>query len=489
MESKFDNVTLDLSDYNQGIHEIPKTFYNPNLIPLPKSMKNWTWINYTTIWAGMVHNVVQFEIAALLTFEFGPILALLITGLAYGTQLVVMYLNGHIGAKWGIPYPIAIRPMYGIKGSMIPVILRAFVALFWFAVQTYAGGTIVDAVLSIFIPSWNTLTLNVLGMPENLALSFLIFWGINVIVLFKGMNEVKYFELIVGPLIMLIFGWLAYYGITLSHGIGNIFSVKPELEPTFNQISISIGALVGAYSTLALNIMDFTRFSKTQKDQIVGQTIGFPIMFIIFTFLVAIIVSTMMYAFKIPYSSAMTYINPVNIMYLFTHNPLITLILGITLIFATVGVNTAANLVSPIYDFISLFPRRLKSWNRAAIIASLVGVTYAPWIWFNNATSIFNALNILGTSLGAVAGVMIAKYWILDKSRISLVDLFKPQGVYWYKNGISIKALASTLIGGLIPLIGIVIPQLTIIYTFGWYVAIITSMISYFALTVKSNLV
>ncbi|BBG25130.1 hypothetical protein IC006_2465 [Sulfuracidifex tepidarius] len=484
MESNIENeVKLDVSDYGQTSETVPKTFYNRNLIPLPRSMKNWTWVNFTTVWAGMVHNIVQFEIAALLTFEFGPIWALLITGLAYGTQLVVMFLNGHMGAKWGIPFPVSVRSMYGLKGASIPVILRGFVALFWFSVQTYVGGTIINAVLSIFSPYWASLDSNVLGMPENIALSFLIFWSINVAVLFKGMQEVKYFELVVGPLIMGILGALAIYGVQLAHGVGNLFSVAPSMSLNFNDVSLAIASLAGAYATLALNIMDFTRFSKTQKDQVVGQAIGFPILFVIFTFIVVLIVSTMIYSFKISIAEAPNYVNPVNIMYLFTHNPLITLILGITLIFATVGVNVAANLVSPIYDLISLFPRKFSTWNKAAVIASVLGIGYVPWLWYSNAGSLFDALNIIGTSLGAVAGVMIAKYWLLDRTKMKLVDLFTPKGLYWYKDGVSANAIISTLIGGLVPLIGVVLPSLSLIYDYGWYIAIIVSMLVFILLS------
>ncbi|WP_256202182.1 cytosine permease, partial [Sulfuracidifex metallicus] len=75
----------------------------------------------------------------------------------------------------------------------------AGVALFWFAVQSYVGGTIIDAVISIMYKPWTSLTAPVLGMPEHLAISFLIFWVLNVAVLFGGMEEIKNFELVAGP--------------------------------------------------------------------------------------------------------------------------------------------------------------------------------------------------------------------------------------------------------------------------------------------------
>ena len=347
-QNEVSNIKLDLSDYGQGQVAIPPKYYNENLIPVPKALKNWNWINYTTIWAGMSHNVVAFELAGLLTFEYGAPLALFIIGFAYGTLLIALYLNGHIGAKWGIPYPVAVRPMFGLKGAALPVVMRAAVALFWFAVQTYVGGTIIDAVISVFYPSWETLTTNILGMPEHLAISFFIFWLLNVIVLFRGMNEVKNFELVAGPLIVATLGGLFAYGIERAHGLGPLFAVTGSATPS--EIGLAIASMAGVWATLVLNIPDFTRFSKSQKDQFIGQAIGLPVVVTLFSFIAVGITSTMIYLYHIPSSQAINYVNPVNIMYLFTGNSLLALITGVSLIIATVSVNVAANIVSPVYD-------------------------------------------------------------------------------------------------------------------------------------------
>ncbi|NON63402.1 cytosine permease, partial [Acidianus sp. RZ1] len=478
-----EEINLDLTEYNQGTHKIALDYYNRELVPVSKSLKNWTWLNYTTVWAGMVHNVVQFEIAALLTFEFGPILALLITGLTYGTELVPMILNGHIGAKYGIPFPVSVRAMFGIKGATLPVLLRGSVALFWFAVQTYVGGTIINAVISLALPSWDLLTNPVIGMPANLAISFFIFWTINVLVTFRGMGEVKFFELIVGPLILGIFAFLAVFGIQLAHGIGPLFSVRGYEIATPQNITLAIASLAGAYATLVLNIMDFTRFAKTQKDQIIGQSIGFPLIFLVFSLLAIIITSTMIHAFHISLSEAVNYVNPVNIMYLFTSNIVLAIGLGITLIFATVGTNVAANLISPIYDIISLFPKKIKSWKLSALVSSLVGILYIPWIWYNNANTIFEMINLLGSFLGAVAGVMMVYYWIIRKEKLSIADLFKRYGEYWYNNGINWIASLSTIIGLIPPLLGLLIPQLSIMFSLGFYLSLALGGTSFAVIT------
>ncbi|BFH74011.1 allantoin permease [Sulfurisphaera javensis] len=473
------NIKLDVNEYGQGVHTVPDTFYNPNIAPLSKGVKTWNWINYTTIWAGMSHNVVAFELAGLLTFEFGAPLALFIIGFAYGTLLIALYLNGHIGAKWGIPYPTSVRPMFGIKGARVPVIMRAIVALFWFAVQTYVGGTLINAVIGIFYPPWNSLTANVLGMPENVAISMFIFWVLNVVVLFKGMGEVKDFELVAGPLIVATLGGLFAYAVSVAHGFGPLFSISGTETPSVSNIMLAISSMAGVWATLVLNIPDFTRFSKSQKDQFIGQAIGLPIVVTLFSFIAIGIVSTMIYLYHIPSSQAINYVNPVNIMYLFTKNPYLSLLVGASLVIATISVNVAANIVSPVYDLISLFPKKISTWSKASIIAALISFLYVPWLWYNNAGTIFDILGIIGSGLGSIAGIMIADYWILRKTNISLVDLFMPRGKYWYTDGYKFKALLAMAIGFLLPVIGFLIPALSFLYDYGWYLAVFISMIIY----------
>ncbi len=473
-----EDVDLDLDDYGQKSAKIGKQYFNDNLAPVPKRSRDWSWFNFTTVWAGMVHNVVQFEIAGLLTFEFGPVVALLVTALAYGTELVAMYLNGHMGAKWGIPFPTSVRASYGIRGSYFPIVLRAFSALFFFAIQTYVGATLINSVMGLYFPWWSSLTQNVIGMPLNTAISFAAFWFINVLALFRGMKEVKYFELVLGPVILASFVGMMLYGFYLAHGLQALTYVSSLVHPnaTPYSMALAVASLAGAYSTLVLNIMDFTRFAKSQRDQLIGQAIGFPVIFVAFSFVAAGTISSLIYVFHIPSSEAMTYVNPVNIMYLLSANKLISAAIGVTLIAATVGVNVAANLVSPVYDVLSLFPK--LDWRKAAVLASLLGVVFAPWYWYTNASNILSALNVLGSALGSVAGVMMVDYWIIRKRKLSLADLFLRGGAYWYNGGINTVAWLATAAGATIPIAGALL-GLGPLSDFGWYLALLVGAAIY----------
>ena len=67
--------------------------------------------------------------------------------------LIPMLLNGHAGAKYGIPFPVFARASFGTKGANIPAMLRAIVACGWFGIQTWIGGESLYHLIRAWNPS------------------------------------------------------------------------------------------------------------------------------------------------------------------------------------------------------------------------------------------------------------------------------------------------------------------------------------------------
>jgi nucleobase:cation symporter-1, NCS1 family len=61
--------------------------------------------------------------------------------------LVPLLLNAHAGAKYGIPFPVFLRASFGVRGANIAALLRAVVACGWFGIQSWIGGSAIDAML------------------------------------------------------------------------------------------------------------------------------------------------------------------------------------------------------------------------------------------------------------------------------------------------------------------------------------------------------
>jgi NCS1 family nucleobase:cation symporter-1 len=133
------------------------TLYNDDLRPTEPKERRWTWLNYSTVWMGMVHNIVAYTTAAgLIALGMSVWEAIATTILANVILIVAMCLNGVAGAKYGLPFPVLMRATFGYRGAQLPVLIRAGVAMFWFAAQTYAGSLAINAIIGAIVPAWTT---------------------------------------------------------------------------------------------------------------------------------------------------------------------------------------------------------------------------------------------------------------------------------------------------------------------------------------------
>ena len=108
--------------------------------------------------------------------------------------------------------------------------------------------------------------------------------------------------------------------------------------------------MIGYWATLSLNMPDFTRFGRSQREQIVGQVVALPTTMTVFAAMGVLITS----ATVVIYGEAIW--DPVKLVARFDA-PLVVAISMFTAVVATLAVNIAANVVSPANDFANAFPR------------------------------------------------------------------------------------------------------------------------------------
>lgn len=458
----------------------PSSLANDDLVPVPPERRTWTWVNYTTVWMGMVHNIVAYTTAAgLIALGLSAGAALAAVVIANLFLVAGMWLNGAIGAKYGIPFPVIMRACFGHKGAQLPVVVRAVVAMFWFAVQTYAGSLAINAIMSLLVPGWSSLGAYILGMPVNVGLSFVAYWALHAWVISHGMSRVKHFELWAGPLVIVLAIGLIIWAVGRAHGLGPLFAQRSHLHGAafWAVFMTAVTGMIGTWSTLVLNIPDFTRFGATQRDQVVGQGIGLPLTAILFAFMSILITSGTVIAFGHPIA------DPVELLTRF-HNPLVLLFGGGALVVATLSVNIAANVVSPAYDLVNLFPRKL-TFVRAGILSTVLATGFAPWLWFRHAVVIFGILNVIGGALGPVAGIMLADYYVVRRRRYDVDALYSATGTYAYTDGWNLRALAALGVGIVISLIGNVVPPLKPLADYGWFIGLGTAGLAHVLLSYK----
>jgi nucleobase:cation symporter-1, NCS1 family len=483
-----------------GISESP--LYNEDLAPVPIERRTWTTYNYLALWVGMAHNIPTWLLASgLIALGMDWVQAILTIGIANVVVLVPMLLNSHAGTKYGIPYPVFARASFGVFGANLPALLRAGVACGWFGIQTWIGGQAIYTLLGTILgKGWSEAAPLSLGFgaagtqPWTLWLSFLIFWAINIFIILRGMDAVRRFENWAAPFILIVAIFLLVWMVIQAKGFGPILNEPGKIgwgsDFWFKLFPPALMGMIAFWSTLSLNMPDFTRFGKSQRAQAIGQILGLPTTMAVFP-LIAVLVTS---ATVVVYGKVIW--DPVTLTSQFG-NPVVVAFAVFALAVATLSVNVAANIVSPSYDFSNAWPKMI-SFRTGGLITGVIGILIQPWnLIADPHVYIFTWLGFYGGATGAIAGVLIADYWALRRTSLRLADLYKPNGMYRYASGWNWRAVVALAIGvvlavggaytaqgtqGPFPAAGL-IAFLKPLYDYSWVVGLIAGFLAYIGFT------
>ena len=454
-------------------HEISTSpLYNEDLAPVPVARRNWTTYNYAALWISMAHCIPTYMLSSgLISAGMNWWQALITILLGNTIVLIPILLNSHPGTKYGIPFPVFARAAYGTYGSNLPALMRAIVACGWFGIQAWIGGEALNTFFGAVIPGWKGL----LGGPVAGHLvtewfSFLLFWGLNIYIIYRGMDLLRKVENWAAPFVLIMTTLLLGWAIWKANGLGYLLSQKSNFHTLGEFWSVfmpSLTAMVGFWATLSLNMPDFTRFGKSQRDQVIGQVVALPTTMTLFAAMGVMITSAAVIIY--PHMKANELWDPMKLVGQFQSVPVIAISM-FTVVVATLAVNIAANVVSPANDFANAFPK-LISFRTGGLITGILGILMQPWRLLADPSGYIYAW-LVGYSggLGSIAGVLIADYWLVRKREMALGDLYRKQGVYAYTGGWNWRAVVATLIGCACAWIGLVVPKLSPVYNYAWFV-------------------
>ncbi len=452
--------------------------YNDDLAPTQPSQRTWTMYNYFALWFSMCMEVTTYMLAASL-IAAGMSWKQAIGTILLGTLIVLvrLRLTAHAGAKYGIPFPVFVRASFGPIGANIPAILRAVVACGWFGIQTWIGGQAIAAMVAVLWP-------HSAGSPAVLWTCFLGFWLLNMAVVWRGVESIRFLQSYSAPLMAAMSLALLLYMLHRAGGLGPVLAAPSRLKttPQFLKVFIpSLTAMVGYWATLSLNIPDFTRYAKNQESQLVGQAIGLPLGMVVYSFFGIAVTS----ASAVVFGHAIW--SPVELLGMF-HQPWIAFLGLVALLISTLNVNIAANVVSPSNDISNLAPR-LISFRTGGMITGLLGLPMMPWkIMATFGNYVFRWL--VGTSglLGPVAGIMVADYVLLRGTKLDSYSLYRRGGVYEYTRGINPAAIVALIAGVLAALIGRFVPSVAFLYDYAWFVGFFLSGAIYTLMMLRNRL-
>jgi NCS1 family nucleobase:cation symporter-1 len=458
--------------------------YSHDLAPVPVSRRNWTTYNYAALWISMAHCIPTYMLSSgLISAGMNWWQALITILLGNSIVLVPILLNSHPGTKYGIPFPVFARASYGTYGANIPALMRAAVACGWFGIQAWIGGQALHTFFRSVVPSWPTLLGGpVGGHTPTEWLSFLLFWGMNIFIIYRGMDLLRHVENWAAPFVLVMTAVLLGWAVWRAHGLGYLvshpgkFRTWAEFKPIFIP---SLTAMIGFWATLSLNMPDFTRFGRSQREQALGQVVALPTTMTIFAAMSVIITSAAAVIF--PNESMNNLWDPVNLIGHFSQAWVVAISM-FTVVIATLAVNIAANVVSPANDFANAFPR-LISFRTGGLITGLLGIAMMPWKLLADPSGyIFEWLLGYSGGLGSIAGVLIADYWFVRDKKLVLGDLYRHEGVYRYAKGWNWRAIVATVAGCTLAWIGKWVPAFKPLYDYAWFVGFVVAFIVHYAL-------
>jgi len=441
--------------------------WNKDLAPIPPERRTWGTYNYTALWVAMSVNIPTYMLASgMIAGGMNWKQAIFTVFLGNVIVLIPMLLNAHAGAEYGIPFPVFARSSFGVLGANVPAVLRALVACGWFGIQTWIGGEAINTLLAAIVPGWN-----------HVWLCFALFWLLNVIVVLRGIESIRFLQGITAPALLILGLALLAWAYFKAGGFGPMLSTPSKFR-TFGEFFAffvpSLTGVVAFWATVALNIPDFTRYAKGQREQMLGQALGLPTTMTLYSFIgIAVTSATVMV-----FGSAIW--DPVVVMSRLG-NPMAVVVAMLALLLATLNVNVAANVVSPANDFSNLYPRKI-SFKLGGLITCVVGLLMQPWrLLASYGNYIVGWLVGYSGFLGPIAGVMIADYYVLRKRIIVTDDLFERGGRYEFSRGFNWRAIGSLAAGIIVALIGLEVPALHGLYHYAWFVGFGVSFAIYLA--------
>ncbi|MFH1811918.1 MAG: NCS1 family nucleobase:cation symporter-1 [Pseudomonadota bacterium] len=466
--------------------------YNEDLAPTPPEQRTWTQWNIAALWVGMAVCVPTYMLASGLIKEgmswWQAVLCVLLGNVIV---LVPMALVGHAGTKHGIPFPVLSRAAFGTVGANVPAILRGLVACGWFGIQTWVGGsaiyTIVNAVTANAIKGE---PLALLGIDLGQLVCFLLFWGLHVWFIARGTESIRWLETYAAPFLIVMGLVLLGWAYVKAGGFGAMLSTPSQFGPgglregQFAKVFFpGLTAMVGFWATLSLNIPDFTRYCRSQREQLLGQALGLPPTMALFSFIGVAVTS----ATVVIYGEAIW--DPVQLLGRMGGFTVVVALFALAI--ATLTTNLAANVVAPANGFSNIAPKKI-SFKMGGYITAGLGIAMFPWKLLESTQGyIFTWLIGYSALLGPIAGILIADYFIVRRTELDVEQLFVRDGAYSYKGGWNLAAMIALVVGvapnvpGFLQAAGFVaeVPGFfSGLYTYAWFVGFGLSALCYLGL-------
>jgi len=478
-----------------------KTLINWDLVTVNPNNKNWDWKDLFFFWGVNIQSVIGFSLIASLYVVYNLNTFVVFFGTLLGVFLVFLLSNliGKPSQKFGLPFVVMLRSSLGINGAKYFGLTRGLVGIFMFGIQTYFLSKAIGYLTRITIFSFDAnildneifliflLSLNIIDWA-SILLAILV----QVFLFSAGMNFNK--KIIKFSALAVYLGMLLFFFSVLLTDVKFTTKIFKNILDLSNFIDvnnfipiITVGGTVFAYfSIIILSFGDFSRYVKNENELKKGN-ISLLLNLIIFSFLAVFIVTGVEGLFNRNSAELEKILtNPMDIIGKLD-NLLITNLVLIFVIIASLSTNLIANFIPSQYSLINFLPSMLSVKSSGSVIGILGFLISIFWLALLSQIGILSIIDTLGAFFGPIFGIMIIDFYFIKKGSLINKDIhsFEQNSAYFYSGGWHIKGIYSLIIGFIFSASTIWNYNLMFLQSYSWIIGAFVAAFTYFLLARK----
>jgi nucleobase:cation symporter-1, NCS1 family len=453
-----------------GVEDVPAQaispgFHNADLAPTNPPGRRGTACSIFTLWTNNVHSLGNYAFAVGL-FSLGLGGWQILAALAAGAVLLLALLgfSGFMGQKTGVPFAVMSRISFGIRGARLASLLHGAVTVAWFGIQTFLASVVLRIMLVALVPPLQELDTNsILGLSTLGWTAFLALWIVQLFIAGFGLEMIRKFEAVAGPVILLTMVLLAAWVFTEAKGAIQWTGIRNLESGGMWRAIVAGGALwVAIYGTFLLNFGDVTRPAVSRNSIVRGNSWGITVNMLLFGAIVVVLAGGQ-------YAVNGTIIEAPSDIVESIPNTLFLVLACLTILTLAIPLNLTANFLAPVQALARLFPGHLDH-RKSAWVSGTVGLVILPWNLYGNPLAIVYFLGGLGALLGPLFGVVMANYWVLRrvKANAPVLNSESPTGTYVYRKGVNPQAVIALLPASAVAILVAFMPALEAAAPFAW---------------------
>ena len=383
-----------------------------NIQPIGAGERNLSGSDYFLLWAGVAISLAEIWAGGFLA-PMGFWLGILAILLGHVIGNTFMALGGIIGSEHGIMSMVSVRPSFGIRGSNLAAVLNIIQLIGWASIMLIIGGR-AGAML---------------GKPIGGILASNHFWIVAI-----GLGTLLWAQMTGNPIwrmmqkltvIGLLLVIFLMSGVSINEFGSGVFEIKSQDMPFMIGLDLVIAMPISWMPLVA----DYSRFSRRTAPAFWNTWLGY---FLISSWMYALgLAATLVAGASDPGALILQLMGKIGFAV-----PALVMVVFSTI---TTGFPDVYSAACSTLNISQRFSSKSIVWA-AGIISILVALVF-PMEQYEN------FLFLIGAMFVPLFGVVLTDYFFIRDRRLSMENLYRSEGKYWYARGFNVIALICWAIG------------------------------------------